>query len=421
MSLDRSAADRLNGTLDAVVMGKSTRSGDLEPELAALVERFFAADDAPAPPPGLADHLWQQLMEPSEVEKFGPIGSASHPNPNGRSTIVPSRRADPRRRGPSTLAYFATAALLVLTLLGGLVAFRGSLLLIGPEQRAIILPATDRTLERVLPSDSLADTLLLQSRLNQMPPEPVQSHQIALNRVHLAPGVVEPAGSQETTGVGVDLFTVESGQVTVEADAPVLVTRAVANAGVAPSRVEPGTAIRLDVGDQLSAPSGVMFRRRNEGSSPATLLSFSIGTVGDSGAMTPLPAGVTYDSGLPSKQSPTFPALPAEAIVQRQTLSPGAEVAVRDMPGLQLVYVEAGDLSLVYTVAETPATPEQAVIIRAGSGTEAFGPTPQRAVLANRGADPLVILTASVVSTSANAPTPEASWSDGWGTGDHVP
>ena len=426
MSPDRSAADRLNDTLDAVVTGDSARSGDLEPELVAMVERFFAADDAPAPPPGLADHLWQ-LMGPAEVEEFGPIGSAVPPNPNGRAaigprpTILPGRHADSRRDGPSTLAYLATAALILLTLVGGLVAFRGSLLLVGPEQRAIILPATDRTPERVLPSESLGNALLLRSRLDQMPPEQVQSQQIALNRIHLAPGVVEPAGSQENTGVGVNLFTVESGQVTVEADAPVFLTHAVANAAAAPSRVEPGTDIMLKEGDQLYAPIGVSFRRRNGGSSPATLLSFSIGTDRDIGTRTQLPSGVTYDVGLPSKQSATFPALPAEAIVQRQTLPPGAEVAVRDVPGLQLVYVEAGDLDLVYTEAETSATPDQAVTIHAGSGTETFGPAPQRAVLVNRGTEPLVILTASVVSINGDAPTSEVPWSDGWGTGDYEP
>jgi hypothetical protein len=427
MSPGRSAADRLNEHLDAVVTGEAARFGDLEPELTTAVEGFFAADDAPAPPPGLAEHVWQQLLSLAEVEEFAPIGSVLPPNPNGQSAInprlaiVPGRSASPRRNGPSTLTYLATAALILLTLVGGFVAFGWSMLLVRPEQRAIILPATERTPEPVLPTEPLADALLLQSRLDQMPSEQGQPHRIALNRVHLAPGAVEPAGSQENTGVGVDLFTVESGQVTVEADAPVFLTRTIANAAAAPSRVEPGTAITLAVGDQLYAPVGVTFSRRNDGSSPATLLSFSIGTAGDMGTRTPLPAGVTYDSGLPLKQPPAYPAVPAEAVVHRLTLPPGAEVAVRDVPGLQLIYVEAGALDLVDARAETPATPEQSVTIGAGSGTETFGASPERAMLANRGIEPLAILTASVVSTSAGAPTAEASWSDGWGTGDHLP
>jgi hypothetical protein len=427
MSPDRSAADRLNEHLDAVVTGEAARFGDLEPELATAVEGFFAADDAPAPPPGLADHVWRQLMVHAEVEEFVPIGSALPSHPNGRSAInprlatLPSRPANPWRNGPSTLTYLATAALILLTLVGGFVAFGWSMLLVRPEQRAIVIPATDRTPEPVLPTEPIANTLLLQSRLDQMPPEQGQPHRIALNRVHLAPGAIEPAGSQENTGVGVDLFTVESGQVTVEADAPVFLTRAIANAATAPSRVDPGTAITLEVGDQLYAPVGVTFSRRNDGSSPATLLTFSIGSAGDMRTTTPLPAGVTYDSGLPDTQPPTYPAVPAEAIVHRLTLPPDAEVAVRDMPGLQLIYVETGSLDLVSGEGETPATPEQARLVSAGSGTGTFGTTPERAVLVNRGAESLVILTASIVPPSAGAPTSEGSWSDGWGTGDHLP
>jgi hypothetical protein len=425
MSLDSSAADRLSNYLDAVVTGESARAGDLEPELTAAVEDFFAADDAPGPPPGLADSVWQQLMGPAAVEQFGPNGSALSPTPNGRSatgpwlTVLPDRPAEPRRNGSRTLAYLATAALILLTLVGGFVAYRDAIPLIGPDQRAIILPAIDTAPERVLPAKSLGDAVLLRSRIDQMPPEAVQSHQIALNRVHLAPGAVEPAGSQENTGVGVNLFTVESGRVTVEADAPVFLTRAFASTSTARSRVEPGTAVALGVGDQLYAPTGVTFSRRNDGSAPATLLSFSIGTAGDMGTRTPLPTGVTYDSGLPDKQPPAFPAVPAEAIVQRLTLPPGDEVAVRDVPGLQLVYVETGALDVVDAGAVTPATAQQAVTIDAGRGTEISGSSPERAVLANRGTEPLVILAASVVSTSAGAPTPDASWPEGWGSGDY--
>ena len=366
-------------------------------------------------------------MGPAVTEEFVPLVPALPSDPNGRTAIAPRpttfpiRQADPRRGVPSALAYLATAALILLTLVGGFVAFRGSMLLVGPEQRAIILPSIDLTPERVLPSDSLADDLLLQSTVDQMPPEQGRSHQIALNRVHLAPGAVESAGSQEDTGVGLDLFTVESGQVTVEADASVVLTRAVASAAAAPILVEPGTAITLDVGDQLYVPSGVTFSRRNDGSSAATLLSFSIGTVGDIWTRATLPTGVTYNSGLPNKQAPTYPVVPADASVHRLTLPPGAEVAIRDVPGLQLIYVEAGDLDLVSAEGETPGTLEQALPLHAGSGTATFGATPERAVLVNRGAEPVVILAASVVSTSAGAPTPEATWSDGWGTGDHLP
>jgi len=242
--------------------------------------------------------------------------------------------------------------------------------------------------------------------LGEMPASRAQ-HQFALYRYRLAPDAEQPVGSQEDTGVGLYLFTVEAGQVTVEADAPVLVTRAEANPAAVPNSVPPGTAIDLEVGDQLYAPSGVSFRRSNEGSTPATVLDLSLSSVGDLFRNLAMPAGVTADAGFPYKLLTTFPAVPAEATVHRLTLVPGAELAIRDLPGLELVYVEAGDLDLVFDKGGTLSTPERVRRLSAGNGTDVFGRTPERAVLANRGTEPLVLLTASVVSTSAAEPTPE--------------
>src|SRR5215213_12012006 len=131
-----------------------------------------------------------------------------------------------------------------------------------------------------------------------------------------------------------------------------------------------------------------------------------------------LPPDVTYAISLPYKLLTTLPAVPAQTTVHRLTLAPGAELAVRDLPGLELVYVEAGDLDLVFDSPEIPGSPERFATIGAGSGTEFFGPTPERAVLANRGAQPLVILAAAVVPAGASEPTPQEPWSDGWGSGD---
>jgi hypothetical protein len=410
MSPERGAADRLNDHLDAIVAGDTTRSHDIDASLGLTVERFFAADDAPAPAPGLADHLWEQLMNHHTVPVAHVSGiSAMAP---GRKGWAPLRNgsATPRHHGPSTIAFLATAALVVLTLVGGFVALRGLPQLMSPDQRPLMIPAIDGTPERVLPSDAITDDIVLRATLEtlgEMPSSRAQ-HQLGLYRYRLAPGAVQPVGSQENTGVGLDLFTVEAGQVTVDADEPVLVTRAGANPTAAPSPVPSGTAIVLDVGDQLYAPSGVSFRRRNEGSSPAALLGFSIGSVGDEYFDQTLPAGVTDDAGFPFKLFSTFPTVPAEATVHRLTLEPGAEIALRDLPGLELVYVEAGTLDLVFDKGGTLGTPERVRTLSAGGGTEIFGRTPERAVLANRGTEPLVLLTASVVPTSTDVATPQA-------------
>jgi hypothetical protein len=253
------------------------------------------------------------------------------------------------------------------------------------------------------------DVIVLRATLETLGelPSSTADHQLALNRYQLAPGAVQPVGKQEDTGVGPDLFTVEAGQVTVEADAPVLVTRADANQVSPPDSVPPGTTIVLDIGDQLYAPSGVSFHRRNDGPTPATVLDFSIGSVGDIVRTMALPAGVTYDSGIPSKLLVSAPAAPAEATVRRLTLAPGAELPVRELPGLELVYVESGTLDLVFAKGGTFTNPERVRTIRAGGGTETLGRTPDRAVLANNGAEPLVILTASVVPAGASEEAPQ--------------
>lgn len=410
MSPERGAADRLNDHLDAVMTGNATPSHDIEASLAVTVERFFAADDAPAPAPGLADHLWEELMNhhTATVAHVSGISALA----SGRKGWAPLRigSATPRHNGPSAIAYLATAALLVLTLIAGFAALRGSPQLMGPDQRPLIVPAIDSTPERVLPADAITDDIVLRATLEtlgQMPSSRAQ-HELALSRYRLAPGAVQPVGSQEDTGVGLDLFTVEAGQLTVDADAPVLVTRVDADPAAAPSPVPLGTVIVLDVGDQLYAPSGVSFRRRNEGSAPAVLLEFSISSVGDNYFDWKLPAGVTSDAGFPFKLLSTFPAVPAEATVNRRTLEPGAELAVRDLPGLELVYVEAGTLDLVFDKEGALGTPERVRTLSAGLGTDVFGRTPDRAVLANRGTEPLVLLTASVVPPSAGVATPQA-------------
>ncbi len=402
MNHDRDAGHRLSEHLDAVVTGQATRSHDLEPALVATVERFFAADDTPVPPSGLADHLWEDLMDSVPTMSLVPPSPASRPDhdnstpPRFWATMRPHNRA-------SALAYLATAALLVLTLIGGLLAVIGPQRLLDPEQRSII-PAITGTPEQALPAGVIAD-VVLRATIAQLPSSE-RTHQLALYRVELAPGAAERAGGHANTGVGADLFTVEAGQVTVEAVSPVMVTRAVANSPAAPSLAQPSRVVVLDVGDQVYVPSGVSYRRRNHGLIPASLLGFSIGTIGDTVHTWSLPAGVTYVHGLPYTLPDTFPAAPVEATVHRLTLAPGAELAIRDLPGLELVAVEAGALDLVYAKPRTPATPERAFTIHAGSGAETFGRTPEQAVLANRGSEPLVMLTASVVPAGTGVATP---------------
>ena len=399
---------------DQIARHRSAPAGDLDPTDVATIRHLHTFDDRPGPDRAFRARLREELVHAPAM----PISSSLTGLDQRTGGVLPPPWTAEHRRWPA--AQIATAALVLLTLIGSFVVIHGPLRVTNQREQSAIIPAIDSTPETVHPVGIIADDILVRATLNQMPPAD-GTHQIGLYRVQLAPGTVEHAGSQGDTGVGFDLFTVESGQITVEADGPVWLTRAVANPADMPSLVQPGTAIVLEVGDQLDVPSGVSFQRRNDGPGPATLLGFTIGNVGEAVYTWSNPAGVTYVHGLPYTLPSEFPALPAEATVHRLTLPPGAEAPVHDVPGLELVYVEAGALDLVYAKPATPATPERSFTIQAGSGTDTFGRTPDQALLANRGTESLVILTGSVVSTRVADPTAQASWSDGWGSGDHLP
>ena len=196
MGQDRSAADHLNDHLDAAAAGDATRSHALDPAILATVERFFAADDAPGLPPGFADHLWRELIHETTSVEIVPLIPALHPERNGR-TPIGLRHTTLPNRGPSALAYFATAALVLLTLVGGFVGLRGSLRLMNSEQR-VIIPAIDSTAESKIPTGSIADVILLRAALEQMPSPQGRSPQLALNRYRLARERYNPLAARRT-------------------------------------------------------------------------------------------------------------------------------------------------------------------------------------------------------------------------------
>ena len=117
-------------------------------------------------------------------------------------------------------------------------------------------------------------------------------------RFGLNPGAAIPV--EDSPGVGV--LVVESGSLTVEVDAPVMVTRgagmseAMATAeatgdfsGVLES-VAASEAVTLEAGDAAHIPGDVPGEIRNEGQEPATALAFIVyPSEGMMGAATPVP------------------------------------------------------------------------------------------------------------------------------------
>jgi outer membrane protein assembly factor BamB len=135
------AADRLSAFWNAVVRDGSPPPGaaDVDPELdvtlAALTEtvrQIAARDDAPPPAPGLAERTWAQLMRWHGFDGAVEPLSTSVGQLNGYKASLPPprvhRRQEPRPRW-SRLSWatgqFATAIMLVLTLIGAYFVFVG--------------------------------------------------------------------------------------------------------------------------------------------------------------------------------------------------------------------------------------------------------------------------------------------------------
>ncbi|MFN8590477.1 MAG: hypothetical protein U0031_03365 [Thermomicrobiales bacterium] len=387
-----SATTALGHTWDAWVEHQALPEG-VDPAVLTTLDRLHTLGVSPEPAPDFVARLRRELLTPA----VGPP-VAAFPQPvsaNGHAgdvcvallpIVVPVQRS---RRWPGLLA---TAALLVLTLLGSLLA-NGGLRSAMLHRPPAMVPAPDS--ERpLLPPGVTSDSPLMRALIEQFPADPPVW--IDLSRITLAPGASEQTGSARDSGVGPQLFRIEAGQVTVVANGPVQITRYRTDAEMdsATSIVSPQTASVLDVGDQVFAPSGVTLQRRNDGAAPATLLTFEITADGE-GLSQP---GVTSAFGMPYGRMSAVP-LPAEASVRRITIAPGDGLPVAALPGLRLVYVETGALELRYRGENTLTageTPFAATTLRAGNGTGDFGPTPEQAMLTNDGDVPATIIAATV-------------------------
>jgi hypothetical protein len=260
-------------------------------------------------------------------------------------------------------------------------------------------PASDGTLTAVVPEGLSEDMILMQGRCDAIPDG---AHWMGIERITLAPGAEWSRAKSSDDGEGPWLYRVESGALTIHADGPITVRRAGANA---PTPVAFGSDVVLQRGDQGLTPSGVTSHWRNDGDVPTVVMEFGITAtkLRPSGGWHRVLVSTTHVSALLQP--------PIEAAVHRLTLVPGRRLPLRELPGLELVFVESGVLALESGAVHNPLslTPGRAETIGAGFWMNYFGRTPERAVLANHGNEPLVILTASVLPASSAPATAPVS------------
>src|SRR5215218_5728026 len=141
---------------DQLTQGQADVAGDRDPADAATIRYLHAFDDRPGPDPTFRHRLREELMNADAI----PVSSQPSllPYTNRRASqpqwIAPQTLPQASRRWG--LAPFATAALLVLTLVGGFLA-SGSGRFGRQAMAPLLLPAINATLATSLGSEPTAE------------------------------------------------------------------------------------------------------------------------------------------------------------------------------------------------------------------------------------------------------------------------
>ena len=381
MSENRATADLLNDLLDTRTTGEGHQSlSEDDLALVALVKSFYSADDTPGPPPALESQVWRDLvLAPTHLNHHSP--HAPEPSflfaPAMDDASSGPRSGNVTTRSRWALSFLATAALVLLALAGSLLALQGTRPARDQSTESLYLPASTTAVPPVLVMEGTAEAW----------PEADPPLWASLQRITIDPGEAEDAS--QVVGDAAVLFTVETGQLTVDASGPVTVTRGPGDGGAAPVTEPAGAAIQLDVNDQLFVPAGVALTRRNEGSAPVSMLELRIA---DGGADTP--PGQRALSAADFRQGAQCSASDASFDgCQRLELLPGESLAIGELPGLQMLAVESGSLELLGGYQLGSQTAAGSDPVAAGSGQAHFDTTTG---LANRGSEPVVFLVATI-------------------------
>lgn len=128
---DRDPIDRFDAALEALSRGEHVAPDAEDPTLLPAVARLRALDRAQRADPRLADRIWAELMNEAGIggaPPLPPVGPATPIPLNGRAAPRPWRAtiAEPAAPGRRRwmLSQLATAAVLILTLVGSLLVLR---------------------------------------------------------------------------------------------------------------------------------------------------------------------------------------------------------------------------------------------------------------------------------------------------------
>jgi hypothetical protein len=363
---------------DQIAEGHAGFAGDLDPADAATIRFLHARDDRPRPEPVFRSQLREELVSApatSVSSRPSPL-----PLPNGR--VSQPRWDGPREQAVASrrwsLAPLATAALLVLTLVGGFVvsgAGRSGRLALAP----LLLPAISGT--PVTPQGSeLTRETLLDTTIADLPD--------GANSVFLEPWTFKP---------GADALVMP----------PFAAPRVViAGEGSFEIRLD-GVEHSLQPGESLIVPVGQELVVRTTGQTEATLLH-----VGVMATYPPVEfdtAFITYRYAIATTGK--VPTGATRMVVERITIAPGAALPPFTLAENQWVGVEEGTVGVTLAGERLPLyweSGEEREFARDYFPTVAPG---TEVTLRNAGDDQLVLyrLTITPGAAGAAASTPQAA------------
>ena len=384
---DREAIDRLDAYLDALAAGQPVPDTAVDPQWRAIERQFRALDRVPKPSSAFAARLLEDLMPAHAL--LSPRGTRSLPHANGRVSLsgwdAPLALPTSTRRWVP--AHLATAALLLLIVVGGFFAFGPSRL--GRQgQLPAVLPVTSGTLEA---PEQVSTETLLQATVAAMP---AGAAGIWVNSYVMQPGAISPYDRVHGPVMrGSIVYTVEHGTVTITL----------------------GDVQRmLSAGDTWSVLTQTGSAIENTGSDEVHIVIVElIDTVASSGSANadgPFIDGMsgTWDTWI--EASPNLPGGPGQVTLQRVTLAPGAALPTYTQSDLDWLGIGGGRLTVRLEGERLP--------FRWKSGTErSFGvaqippvfPAGSRVTLRNTSDEPLVLYRLAIVpsgTTGSPAATP---------------
>jgi hypothetical protein len=341
---ERQRADALDQYWDAVQRGERPRQSEVDEVTVAVIRHLSEAGST------------SELETAQQRVRHRIVGSAkameatmhtaalstdwldtppSWPEPAQRRRLLARRD-----RVGWPLTQLATAALVLLTLVAGYVAFGGPLRPRQQDTRLAAIPAIVATPDGSPSPGVLQDTILFQQRIEVIPD---RAGWTGVERYPFAPGETWTFGAVGGATHGPMLYRLEAGTMTVRAAAPFLLTRAGASAA---NEAPQETDIVLAPGDVAFLPYGVAAEWRNDGTAPAQVLAAGIALWG----MQTKPTQYYYNV-YPSD----WPPAPVEFTLRLLTLPPGGHLPIA--AGLAYVGLESGRLTIVWI---DPASPTAA-------------------------------------------------------------